>query len=443
MHADSVPDKPPAFLFMGDLVIVARQARVVSEAHGRGLAPLLVVTPHTAPERLAACRADPNHPLSTLAEVVEVPDATVNDVLPGIQPLLARYDVRGVICVGDFFVEPAGITAHCLGLPGAGAGAGRVARNKLLQRTALPELSPAFQVVTPARRESVDLGTIEFPVVVKPTGRFSSLGVHRVANAARLAEVLRGYEPDEIVLIEQLITGPEFSVESLVQHGEVLWSGITAKQTNEAGGTSFTEMGHTSPAELSEADEKQLCQANLEVLRRIGFADGISHAEFRLSGGSPVLMEVATRLPGGGIMFLWELATGQPLEPVMVDLALGLPTTYPQPRRRARQIYLDHPFGRLRDVTSTGAEVHWVEREDRWPVPSPVPADAPAGARSVLVTQRPGMLLGPQIDGEQRSGSVLFDAPLDEPTDPLTDRFLAEVTVVVDAVAHRSEGMTS
>ena len=352
--------KPPAVLFMGDLVIVARQARLISEAHRRGLAPLLVVTPHTDPDRLAACRADPEHPLRRLAEVVEVPDATVDDVLPGIQPLLARYDVRGVICVGDFFVEPAGITAHCLGLPGAGAGASRMARNKLLQRTALPDLSPRFRVVTPRERDTVDPATVSFPVVVKPAGRFSSLGVHRVDDPAGLPAVLRGYEPGELVLIEQLVTGPEFSVESLVAHGEVFWAGITAKQTNEADSTSFTEMGHVSPAELPEADAKALLEANDDVLARIGFGDGISHAEFRLSDGVPVLMEVATRVPGDGITFLWELATGAPLEPVMIDLALGLPAADPPPRRRAAQAYLDHPFGRLRDVVSTGPPVHWV-----------------------------------------------------------------------------------
>lgn len=432
-HRPDDAAKPPALLFLGDLVIVARQARLVSEAHRRGLAPLLVVTPYTAPERLAACRADPRHPLSALAEVVEVPDATVDDVLPGIQPLLQRYDVQGVICVGDFFVEPAGMVAHCLGLPGAGAGASRMARNKLLQRTALPDLSPRFRALTPQERESVDPGTVQFPVVVKPVGRFSSLGVHRVDDAGRLAEVLPEYEPDELVLVEELVTGPEFSVESLVQHGEVFWAGITAKQTNEADGASFTEMGHLSPAELPEAEEKVLLQANVEVLRRIGFADGISHAEFRLSGGAPVLMEVATRLPGGAITFLWELATGQPLEPVMVDLALGCPSAYPPPRRRAGQAYLEHPYGRLREVTSTGAPVHWVEAEDRWPDPEPVDASEPAAARSVLVTQPHGAVLGPQIDGEQRSGSVLFDAPLSDPAGGLVARFRGAATVLVDA----------
>jgi hypothetical protein len=425
----------PAFLFMGDLVIVARQARLITEAHDRGLAPLLVVTPHTSPGRLAACRRDPGHPLSKLTEVVEVPDATVNDVLTGIAPLLRRYDVRGVLCIGDFFAEPVGVTADCLGLPGAGSAASRISRNKLLQRTALPGLSPRWLPVAPARRTAIDPSELTFPVVVKPIGRFSSLGVRQVHSPARLAGILATYPPDEVLLVEERVTGPEFSVETLVQDRMVIWTGITAKQTNEFGGTFFTEMSHTcpfEPHELRGPDERALREANIEMLHRLGFADGISHAEFRLSPTGPVLMEVATRLPGGGITFLWEMATGVPLEPVLLDLALGQSTWYATPRRRARQVYLDHPFGRLRDVTATVAPVSWVERDARWPVPRPVPADAPPCCQAVLVTCMPGDLLGPQTDGEQRSGSVLFDAPLDEATEPLASKFLDDVAVVVD-----------
>nr|BFE86612.1 hypothetical protein GCM10020093_092130 [Planobispora longispora] len=70
-------------------------------------------------------------------------------MVPAVQPLLRRYDVRGVLCIGDLFVEPVGMVAACLNLPGAGAGASRTSRNKLLQRTTVPHLSPDFRVVTP------------------------------------------------------------------------------------------------------------------------------------------------------------------------------------------------------------------------------------------------------------------------------------------------------
>ncbi|MBC6451073.1 ATP-grasp domain-containing protein [Actinokineospora xionganensis] len=424
--------RPPAVLFMGDLVIVARQTRLIAEAHRRGFAPLLVVTPYTDPARLAELRADPEHPLSKLADVVEVEDAKVDFVVPGIQPWLRRYDVQAVLCVGDFFVEPVGVVADCLGVPGAGSAASRISRNKMLQRTALPDFSPAFQVVTPADRTSPIAPDMTFPVVVKPVARFSSLGVRQVHKAEDLPGVLATYPEDETVLVESRVVGPEFSVEALTQNGEVLWSGVTAKRTNESGGIFFTEMGHTSPAELSDADERALVEANAKVLRRLGFRDGISHAEFRLSADGPVMMEIATRLPGDGITFLWELATGEPLEPVMLDLALGEPTAYPAPRRRACQVYLDHPFGPLRDVTSTGAPVSWVTRDDSWPAFTPQAPDAPAKDHAVLVTVVEGEVLGPQTDSEARSASVVFDLPLDEATEPLAKLYADTVTITVD-----------
>lgn len=427
--------RPPAVLFMGDLVIVARQLRLITEAHRRGYAPLLVVTPHTDPARLAELRADPEHPLSLLADVVEVADAKVDYVVPGIQPLLRRYDVRAVLCVGDFFVEPVGVVGDLLGVPGAGMAASRISRNKLLQRTALRELSPAFEVVTPADRGGPVGADLAFPVVVKPVARFSSLGVRQVTRREELPGVLATYPDDETVLVESRVVGPEFSVEALTQGGEVLWSGVTAKQTNESGGIFFTEMGHTSPAELSDADRDALVAANATALRRIGFRDGITHAEFRLSDDGPVMMEIATRLPGDGITFLWHLATGSPLEPVMIDLALGEPTSYPLPRRRAAQVYLDHPCGVLREVTSSSKPVSWVSRDEIWPEFTPLPADAEPSDHAVLVTVVPGDVLGPQTDSEARSASVVFDLPLGEPVEPLAKRYADTVRISVEEKA--------
>jgi biotin carboxylase len=422
----------PAILFMGDLVIVARQPRLISEARRRGFAPLLVVTPETDPDRLAACRADPTHPLSALEDVVEVAEAKVDAVFPAVQPWLRRYRVQAVMCIGDLFVEPVGLLGECLGLRGPGATASRICRNKLLQRTAAPHLSPPFEVVTPADRMTVDTGRLDFPVVVKPVGRFSSLGVRQVKQPGELAAVLATYPADETVLVESRVVGPEFSVEALAADGEVFWSGVTAKETNESSGIFFTEMGHVSPADLAATDARALVEANAEVLRCVGFRDGITHAEFRLSAGRPVLMEVAARLPGDGITFLWELATGQPFEPVMVDLALGVPTSYPAPRRRAVQVYLEHPYGRLRDVTSTATPVYWVARDDRWPAFEPAaPQAAPRGC-AVLVTREPGEPLGPQTDSEARSASVIFDAPFGEPIAELAKVFAGEVSITVD-----------
>lgn len=122
------------------------------------------------------------------------------------------------------------------------------------------------------RRAAIDPSGLTFPVVVKPIGRFSSLGVRQVHDPGRLAGILSGYPPDEVLLVEERVAGPEFSVESLVQEAAIIWTGITAKQTNEFGGAFFTEMSHTCPAEpgdLDGRDERALREANAEVLRLV------------------------------------------------------------------------------------------------------------------------------------------------------------------------------
>jgi hypothetical protein len=423
---------PGALLFMGDLVVLARQGRLISEARRRGLAPLAVVGLGTDLDRLAALRSDPGHPLFGLAEVVQVTDAQVSTVAPAVQPLLRRYQVRGVISVGEVFVEPVGVLADVLGLPGTGSAAALICRNKLLQRCAAPRFSPSWQTVPAGERATFTLPPDRLPAVVKPAGRFYSSGVRMVHDGAELTAALEALEPHEIALVESLVNGPEYSVESFVQGGEVLWSGVTGKESNESGGAFFTEVEHTSPALLAEASRKALTDANREVLRLVGVRDAMTHAEYRLTEDGVVLMEVAARLPGDAITFLWELATGQPVEPAMIDLALGVPTGYPEPRRRARQHFVDHPHGRLVDVTAEDAEVSWVVRDDRWPVLSPLHVDAPSALRAVLVGRRAGDLLGQQVDSGHRSASLIIDSPLDDSVGTATKLFTDQVRIVVD-----------
>lgn len=426
------PSRPDALLLMGDLVVLARQGRLITEARRRGLAPLAVVSRDTDLVRLAELRADSTHPLSGLADVVQVADAQVATVAPAVQPLLRRYQVRGVISVGEVFVEPVGVLADVLGLPGTGSAAALICRNKLLQRTAAPAFAPSWQTVPAEDRAGFTLPPEQLPAVVKPAGRFYSSGVRMVHTADELTAALGALAPHEIALVESRVVGPEFSVEALVQGGEVLWSGVTGKESNESGGSFFTEVEHTSPAVLDELSRAALVDANREVLRLVGLRDGITHAEYRFTEDGVVLMEVAARLPGDAITFLWELATGEGVEPVMIDLALGIPTGYPEPRRRARQYFVDHPHGRLLDVTAEDAEVSWPVRDDRWPVLTPLGPDAPPALHGVLVGRRVGDVLGAQVDSGHRSASLIVDSPLDEPIDRATKTFVDQVRVLVD-----------
>jgi hypothetical protein len=91
-----------AVLFMGDLLMLSRQARLVREARNRGYAPVAVVSTGTDMDSIAALSADPGSPLADLAEVIQVPDTAITTTLPALQPLLERYEIHGVISVGNW-----------------------------------------------------------------------------------------------------------------------------------------------------------------------------------------------------------------------------------------------------------------------------------------------------------------------------------------------------
>lgn len=415
-----------AVLLFGGLSVVARHARLIQEACSRELEVLLISSGGTAEEqRFRARRSIPGHPFGLVADWVFLPKPSPEHVLSVLCERFAGHRIRAVVSCGEVFVEPCGIVADLLGLPGPGLRATRVCRNKQLQRSYLREWSPRSAYVAPEDRSRATELAPGYPCVLKPVGRMSSSGVCRADGPRRLEELVAAAPCDEALLVEELVDGAEFSVEALVRGGRVVWENVTGKMTNEAGGVFFTETRHVVPAAgLAERRRRTLLRASREVLAALQFRDGISHAEFRLRGGEqPVLMEIAARVPGDGITVLLDLATGGELEPVLLDLALGREVSYPEPRRRAVHVYLPLEEGVLEDV-KPGADVEaaWIAHSDLWPAPRPVAAGSPPRTAAILVSKPRGTTLGRFCNSDARAVSVMVDLPLDTPVERTVSR---------------------
>jgi hypothetical protein len=415
--------RPDGFVLFGGSVLFARNPSFLEELARRDLRILAVTDPQPeSRERLRRRMAEPGHPLSRIADVAYCDGADHPAILRQVQAWRRRHRLRGVLCLGEVFVEPAGLTADYLGLPSPGLRAIRVCRNKHLQRLYLGEWSPSSQLVLPAERERVAATHGDFPAVLKPVGRYASSGVQSIGGPDRLRSSLAAYPPDEVLLLEQRVAGREVSVEAIVQHGRVIFESVTEKRTNETVSRFFVEMGHTVPdAALRPAERAAVLAANRAVLARLAFQDGIAHAEYRVTeAGRAVLMEVAARLPGDGLLPLYHLATGRPMAPALLDVALGEPAGYPPPVRHARQVYLPHPQGTLQDVSLDRAPAGgggdrvaplWFADRDTWPAPPAGAPDDPPGLRQVVVLKHRGDRLGALTDSFDRAVTFLIDAP--------------------------------
>ncbi|WP_405015704.1 ATP-grasp domain-containing protein [Kitasatospora sp. NBC_00070] len=431
--------EPDAVVLLGAM-LGGRYPELVPAALRRGLTVLGVDADTPRARRFDQARRErPDHPLAGIAELAWLPGDRHEEIVQQVLRWAEGRRIAAVVPFGEDYVEATALVADLLGLPAPGLRAGRVCRNKLLQRRYLADWSPRSVLLPPAGHTDRAEGWTHFPAVLKPLDGQASWGVERVDDAAALSAALAERDPAEALLVEELAHGHEVSVESLVQYGEPVFAAVTGKRTNEGadGATRwFVELGHTVPdPELTEADRAAVLAVNAAVLHRLDFQDGIAHAEYRVApDGTVRLMEIAARAGGDNILTLYHLATGAPLEEAVLTVALGEPTEYPQPRRFVRQVYPEHTPGVLRDVTAPGlgTEVSWLGERWMWPAVKPLGAHDPATVHMIVAGRSRGDELTAIRASSDRSAMYVIDAPTPAELDALQARVDAALTVEVE-----------
>ncbi|OSM94726.1 ATP-grasp domain-containing protein [Lonsdalea populi] len=431
-------DLPRAFVLTGAFWVICRNSLYLRELADRGIT-ILVVTPESYRQGAEAAREDGQSVTALITDIAYVQGALDREasfnpsVVAALQQWQQQYRIVGAFAVGETLVEPTGIIADALGLRSPGLRATRVCRSKYLQRFYLSSFSPLSRVIAPEKREEIDWHTLPWPLIVKPATRHSSSGVISVDNEQQAQAALVGYPPYETLLLEQRVEGQEYSVESLVQDGEIIFSSVTHKMTTDQHSNTFVELAHTVPG--SGPENALLLEAAQQVLHVLAFSDGIAHSEWRLGcDGKPYLMEIAARTPGDGILPLYRLACGEPLESAIIKIMLGEKASYPTPGRVARQVYLEHSLGVLKDVQMRwpGVQVSWIEDNKAWPEILPgQPQDAPA-LRAVFVHKKRGELLTPLLSSDDRAVTFFIDASYEEDLDRLEAEVRATITVDIE-----------
>jgi hypothetical protein len=136
-------------------------------------------------------------------------------------------------------------------------------------------------------------------------------------------------------LFEAFNPHPEFSVESFVDAGRIIFTNITQYYLRQ----------HINilPAILPAPMQSKVLDLNARVLDIMGVRRGMTHVEIYLGPDGPVLGELAVRPPGGYIMELLQLAYGFPSWESYLNLELGRPITLPQKSQRMAAVHVLHP----------------------------------------------------------------------------------------------------
>lgn len=432
--------KPEAILVFGGIVAVARLPELTASCELRDLSILALDEPSPMANAVADRIVTEPDWRPAVAEFHLEDGDDLASFVDRIDRWRDDYRIVGAVCTVDSLVPMYGLVCDWLGLPNPGYRATTVCRSKFMQRRYLAALSPKSRYLgDPANALKAAQGWDHFPAVLKPSGRSSSSGVVAVKDLDSLALLLDGdrYKPDEVLLLEEAISGPEFSVEALSHDGEVEFVNVTHKRTNAQDSDYFVEMGHTLPAQIDDATRKTLVATHDAVLDRLGFRSGISHGEYRRSPDGRVwLMEVAARTPGDGFVAAYHLATGSPLEAAQVDIARGLPAHYGPLRRIVRQVYFDHEPGVLDEIQYTPASPEWPQRiwwmpeQTAYPRVDPSKPEDPGHVHMVLGLNRIGDTLRPIRESHHRAATAIIDARSEEELDAVEAELRARLRIV-------------
>jgi biotin carboxylase len=313
----------------------------------------------------------------------------------GIERLAGAEGVEGIIAPGiDWPVGIAARIAERLGLPHPIDGAiGSLAVSKQRQRERLAAAGvpqPNWQIVKSPDETLQQTDAKSW--VVKAPDRQGQKGLTLVGSEDDLpVAIARGIEESRsgVAIVEELVDGPEVTVNAFSVRGEFHPLTVTDRLTAESGAFGVA-LAHVWPSEAG-GQPADVARAAVDAL---GIKDGPTYSQLRIGPDGPQVIEVAARLGGGHDAELVHAAVGVDLNGLALQAALGesiwSAALHVVPQVGGTVVhFLVPPEGVLEEVEGAD-EARGVE-----------------GVQEVRVYREPGHVFGPFLRAADRAGAVL------------------------------------
>jgi len=274
------------------------------------------------------------HPLLTADNLLTAETNDPPALLPYVAELHRTLRFDGVLTSCDYYLPTVARLAAHLGLPGAAPDAVERACRKDLARHAMRAAGlpgPAYHVTEGWAATASAATELGYPLVVKPVDLCAGMYVRMVRDETELRQAFdalaafavnaRAQPRLPLLLLEELLIGPEVSVETVTRDGVTTVVGITDKRL--AGEPWFVERGHMFPAVLDPDVERAAAEMAGAALAALGVDHGVAHTELRLTAAGPRVVEVNARPAGNQITELVRRVTGVDLPMAYAQLALG------------------------------------------------------------------------------------------------------------------------
>ncbi len=254
-----------------------------------------------------------------------------------IESFARQRPVDAILAVDDSGVVLAAQAAARLGLPHNDPQAAAAARDKFLMRSLMAAAGvpcPWFRRFSSADDLGALAAELDYPCVVKPLHLNASRGVIRADNAAqfvaaarRAAHIVAIDAPDtteHALLVEGFLPGGEVALEGMLDDGKLTVLALFDKP-DPLDGPYFEETIYVTPSRLPAAVQAAIAACAQDAAHAIGLTRGPVHAELRIDGAQPWMLEVAGRSIGGLCSQTLRFDRERSLEELILRQACGLP----------------------------------------------------------------------------------------------------------------------
>jgi biotin carboxylase len=390
----------------------------IGEARDMGLR---VVVSDGAPDAPGFRLADAGLVVSTAD-----PEATV----AAARAYAQRTPIDGVIAVASDVPVTVAAVADALGLPGISLESARLAADKLAMKDRFTTRCvpvPWYAAVDSAEALEGIVARADRPLIVKPVDSRGARGVLRLlpgvdpAWAYRLAAA---ESPTGRVMVEEFISGPQVSTESVVVDGRTTTIGMSDRNYEllDRYAPFVIENGGDLPSRLHPMVLDRIERLVSDAAAALGITHGTVKGDIVVGPEGPMVIELAARLSGGYFCtHEIPLATGVNFVRAAIELALG---ESPDPET-------------LRPKWSRGVAQRWL-----FPAPGTVvavrgAAEVATGEGIALVEVRvaPGARVPPMTSHVTRAGVVIAVAETREAAIVRAEAAAGRVRIVTQPAA--------
>jgi len=248
------------------------------------------------------------------------------------QSLKERYDLRGIFTSGADIEHVVALTAASVGLPSVDPRSAYATHHKprmreIFDKAGIPnarwaEVRTGIEAMDAAAR-------IGAPLVIKNTDNCASRGTtllyelyeKEVVDAFRKAKAA---SKSGTALMEQMFTGPEQTVETLIDGDKFYPCFVTDRRFLDKKSGYSVECGLQNPSSLSDSQRGELYAMVWEAAQALGIDFGAAKADTIWTPEGPRIIEMTCRLSGGfDCEYLVPMATGQEIVKAALLQACG------------------------------------------------------------------------------------------------------------------------